>query len=640
MNNCSYVSLGVHFLHELEYIHRDIKPANILRHKTTNDGRYTYKIADFGLAVKHNNKSDLTTICGTKRFMAPEMNGQSTYGPEVDVWSLGVLFYSLLVGKHSQVDATKEETFRPMKENSLSALYPNDLHISTPTQMLVNSMLKKEPWTRITLKDVIRRLGKPIEANKSSGNGTIFDSGIASSCTSGSSSANGSGTGFLRSINGLDRNLIPGVLQSVAEENTTLESGIGNGIYRNSVTPRTNFIRTTNNEKLVSNNTPIRPTYVNNPSRHERHDTLQNFSPIAPSCQQFLSPSGHYNFAPNMHSTVTVDSSYRNAERVGPKPAPLSTLRLRPSTKEHRTKKGSYCIMQDGSVKMELTIEKRARQNGEPSIIGYKETLFIASDGQTVVVKRNGGRHNEMTFSYDNLPEKYWAKYNKAAEVVKSFKATTPKILWTTDQATCKLMENGKLSGPQSDANFVVEFLCGIKLEYDAINSIVTVSEKPNSSIRNEGRGNFQVKDKIEFSKIDYLKPKYGVQCELFQKYHERLKRIEEHFEELQAKDLSFLNDMKDCTYFPLRLGPNKLQNTCSSSTLTPSTYSNTNIDNNENKNLLANQNRAFSAGELNRMPLNERNHIPKGQRIERHSPLPHTRSSPDMQRYGQYSLK
>ena len=86
-----------------------IKPANILRHRAENEEKYTYKIADFGLAVKYNNSSDLSTICGTKRFMAPEMNGNK-YGPEVDVWSLGVLYYSMLVGKHAQVDATKEES--------------------------------------------------------------------------------------------------------------------------------------------------------------------------------------------------------------------------------------------------------------------------------------------------------------------------------------------------------------------------------------------------------------------------------------------------------------------------------------------------------------------------------------------------
>ena len=98
--------LGVDFLHSLHYIHRDIKPANILLYQAENNANYTYKVADFGLAVKYTDTSDLNTICGTRRFMAPEMDGTHIYGPEVDVWSLGVLYFSLLIGKHPQVDAT------------------------------------------------------------------------------------------------------------------------------------------------------------------------------------------------------------------------------------------------------------------------------------------------------------------------------------------------------------------------------------------------------------------------------------------------------------------------------------------------------------------------------------------------------
>ena len=103
----------------MKYIHRDIKPANVLRYKSPDDIAYTYKIADFGLAVEFSNRKDLSTICGTKRFMAPEMDGTKPYGPEIDIWSLGVLFYSLLIGKHAQVNASKEETYKPIKESSL-----------------------------------------------------------------------------------------------------------------------------------------------------------------------------------------------------------------------------------------------------------------------------------------------------------------------------------------------------------------------------------------------------------------------------------------------------------------------------------------------------------------------------------------
>ena len=236
-------------------------------------------------------------------------------------------------------------------------------------------------------------------------------------------------------------------------------------------------------------------------------------------------------------------------------------------------------------------------------------------------------------YYYDNLPEKYWAKYNKAAEVVKSIKAFTPKIIWTTNKATCKLMENGNHFNLPSDANFIVEFNCGVKFEYDAFKGIVTVSDKNGSNIKSEKHSNYRVVDKTDIRQIYKLKPRYGVQCELFEKYHERIRKINEQFEELQAKDLS-TNDMKDCTYFPLRLGPSILPSTTSSMMIT-STFSNANMDNNENKNFLANQNRAYSASELKRMPLTDQNHKYVYQRNGRYSPsLPQSRSSPNMQKY------
>ena len=626
------------FLHTLKYIHRDIKPANILRHRAENEEKYTYKIADFGLAVKYNNISDLSTICGTKRFMAPEMNG-NRYGPEVDVWSLGVLYYSMLVGKHAQVDATKEETYKPMQVKTRGALYPNDLNISLPTQNLIDLMLKKEPTLRITLQELKVRLHhNEINFTKYQQNGTFSDSGVASSCTSGSLSGNNNSTGAFRYLNtySQDKNVVPGLLQSVAEEQTSIESGIETCKYRTSVTPRTNFIRTPYNDKSPHNITPLKAPYINIPYKSPMPEMFQKFSPIVPDRQQFHPMTNNGNFAPNMHSTVTVDSSYHKGQ-VQAKPPPLNTLRLRPSTKDHKTKKGCYCILKDGSVKMELQIEKRARQNGEPSIISITETLIISSDGQTIEVKRSDGKPSGMKYQYDTLPEKYWTKYSKASEVVKSFKATTPKIVWTTNDATCKLMENGKLSNLNLDANFVVEFNCGVKFEYDAIKSIVTVSDKHDSVFDNENH-NFKVRQKVDFQDFDLLKQHYSIQCERFRKYHKRTKEIEIFHEEMQSKDLSPFDALKESSHFPIRMGNNKLQ-TSSSSMVITSTYSTVNTHNNASENLLENRNFAYSAGELNIPSSTQDNRRNYGERVGTQSPLlRHTHSTPDMQAYPTFS--
>ena len=77
-------------------IHRDIKLANIF----INDN-YEIKIGDFGLAAKIDFEGEKKkTICGTPNYIAPEiLEGKTGHSYEVDIWSLGVIIYTLIIGK-------------------------------------------------------------------------------------------------------------------------------------------------------------------------------------------------------------------------------------------------------------------------------------------------------------------------------------------------------------------------------------------------------------------------------------------------------------------------------------------------------------------------------------------------------------
>ena len=82
-------------LNQNSIIHRDLKPDNILMTSSTNN--YDIKIADFGLAscsLKPQN-----TICGSPGFMAPEMLQGQYYNEKFDIFSVGVICYTLLTGK-------------------------------------------------------------------------------------------------------------------------------------------------------------------------------------------------------------------------------------------------------------------------------------------------------------------------------------------------------------------------------------------------------------------------------------------------------------------------------------------------------------------------------------------------------------
>ena len=82
---------AINHCHAQNIVHRDIKPDNIM---ITDDNRV--RLIDFGLAVE-SKRRDLTEIAGTPYYMAPEVI-KSTYGKQSDLWSLGVVLYTLVSG--------------------------------------------------------------------------------------------------------------------------------------------------------------------------------------------------------------------------------------------------------------------------------------------------------------------------------------------------------------------------------------------------------------------------------------------------------------------------------------------------------------------------------------------------------------
>ncbi|XP_060174639.1 serine/threonine protein kinase OSK1-like isoform X3 [Lycium barbarum] len=86
---------GVEYCHRNRVVHRDLKPENLLL-----DARGNVKIADFGLSNIMRDGHFLKTGCGSPNYAAPEVVSQKFYaGPEVDVWSCGVILYALLCGR-------------------------------------------------------------------------------------------------------------------------------------------------------------------------------------------------------------------------------------------------------------------------------------------------------------------------------------------------------------------------------------------------------------------------------------------------------------------------------------------------------------------------------------------------------------
>ncbi|KAE8352538.1 kinase-like domain-containing protein [Aspergillus coremiiformis] len=88
---------AVNYLHERNIVHRDLKPENLLY--LTRDPSSPLVLADFGIAKMLENPGEvLTSMAGSFGYAAPEVMLKQGHGKAVDMWSLGVITYTLLCG--------------------------------------------------------------------------------------------------------------------------------------------------------------------------------------------------------------------------------------------------------------------------------------------------------------------------------------------------------------------------------------------------------------------------------------------------------------------------------------------------------------------------------------------------------------
>lgn len=103
---------AIEYLHSLRVIHRDLKMANIFL-----DGQMSIKVGDLGLAAKLEFQDERKrTMCGTPNYIAPEvLAGGTGHSYEVDVWSAGVICYSMMVGHAPFESSSVSKTYDKIK---------------------------------------------------------------------------------------------------------------------------------------------------------------------------------------------------------------------------------------------------------------------------------------------------------------------------------------------------------------------------------------------------------------------------------------------------------------------------------------------------------------------------------------------
>ena len=149
------LSTAVLFLHSVGIIHRDLKPENVLISKKEN-GDITVKLIDFGFSRVLGKLDNLNESYGTFSYASPEILNKTPYNFKTDIWSLGVIFYLIIVGVHPFGE--NEKDLKEIHHNILNAKYKIPDKVDNKMKNLIQKCLNVEAKKRPKIEDVVKIL--------------------------------------------------------------------------------------------------------------------------------------------------------------------------------------------------------------------------------------------------------------------------------------------------------------------------------------------------------------------------------------------------------------------------------------------------------------------------------------------------
>lgn len=322
---------GLQYLHSHKILHRDMSLSNLLLTKDMQ-----LKIADFGLATQLKRADEKhMTMCGTPNYISPEVVSRSSHGLPADVWGLGCMFYTLLVGRPPfDTDAVQSTLTKVVN----SDFYLPD-HLSYDAKDLIVKFLKKNPVERMKLENVMNHPFMMKNCNQFKDyNSTVssMDSGIITFSSSNSSQPHQ---------------------------------------YRSPMAPLTSSTQLGGNRPQYENmdlySSPINslpPIYESmNVDQWAASEANTYMNPYKSS-----DPGGGLNFLP-----AKQEIPLASEQKIGI--PPLNTCRLLPT--RHKTKNAIMSILRTGEVVIEFT--KYKTKYKEDRIV---DVCWVSKDGQKIVI--------------------------------------------------------------------------------------------------------------------------------------------------------------------------------------------------------------------------------------------------------------
>lgn len=147
---------AINYLQICGVVHRDLKPDNILIEKDPNSNQVTQiKVADFGLSKIVMPNEIMMESCGTPAYVAPEVLLKHGYKCQVDMWSAGVVFYTLVNRQLPFQHQDRKVTFNMIKEKNPDMSNIGFRRVSKTIREIIMKLLIKDPLKRITPYEIL-----------------------------------------------------------------------------------------------------------------------------------------------------------------------------------------------------------------------------------------------------------------------------------------------------------------------------------------------------------------------------------------------------------------------------------------------------------------------------------------------------